>query len=220
MLQDPETRKGQYIDAIRFYLNATSLPVLFVENSGVDISDVFPNDIKQGRLEIISFDGNSYDKRLGKGLGEMLIIEKALEKSVLLRDADFVFKITGRYQLLNIKAFLSQHQGARQVEVMVDLLHQLQYSDSRFWGSSPRFLREILLKYKDKINDSDNYYFEHALCYAAHEAISKRYVYSSLKYKPRFAGMQATDNKTYNPSLISWFIPNLKQLIRHKSFSS
>lgn len=220
MLQDPEERKRQYIDAINFYLTGTSLPILFVENSGVNISGVFADEIQKGRLEIITFEGNSYDKSLGKGFGEMLIIKKALEDSRLLKDADFIFKITGRYKLLNIKSFLSQYRRAHDIEIMVDLLHQLQYSDSRFWGSTPRFLKEILLKYKNKINDSENYYFEHALCHATHEGISKRYTYSSLKYKSRFAGIQATDNKKYNPLLISWLIPNLKQMIRYRSFLS
>jgi len=218
-LQDPEIRKRQYIDAIHFYLKTTELPVLFVENSGTDISQTFQYEINEGRLEMITFDGNHYNKNLGKGFGEMLIIERALGYSRLLKDAHFIYKITGRYKLLNLKSFLNQFKENNRIELMVDLKKQLQYADSRFWGSSNRFLREVLLKYKDEVNDSVNLFFEHALCYATHEAISKKYCFASLKYKPRFKGTYATDNKKYQSSLIYWLPLNLKQFIKYKSFS-
>lgn len=217
-LQDPAVREEQYIDAIRFYLRTADLPVLFVENSGTDVSETFRHEISEGRLEVITFQGNDYERKFGKGLGEMLIVEKAVTDSRLLRQADFVFKITGRYKVLNIKSFVSQYRENSRVELMVDLKHQLQYSDSRFWGSTRRFLQEVLLTYKGKVNDSENYFFEHALCHAAHEAISKKYLFSGLKYKPRYMGVYGTNNKKYNHSLLRWIPANFRQLIRYKSF--
>ena len=195
------------------------MPILFVENSGTDISNTFQHEINEGRLEIVTFNGNHYDKNLGKGFGEMLIIEKALKDSRLLKDAHFIYKITGRYKLLNLKSFINQYKENNSIELMVDLKMQLQYSDSRFWGCTSRFLSEILLKYKNEINDSVNLFFEHALCYATHEAISKKYCFASLKYKPRFKGTYATDNKKYQSSLFYWLPLNLKQFIKYKSFS-
>src|SRR6266542_3820804 len=124
-LQDPQDRKHQYIDAISFYLKTTTLPILFVENSGIDISEIFREEILKKRLEIITFNGNGYDKRLGKGFGEMMIIEKALQDSVFLKQADFVFKITGRYKLLNLKDFVNQYEKKDCVELMVDLKQRL-----------------------------------------------------------------------------------------------
>ncbi|ULT28283.1 hypothetical protein KUH03_17840 [Sphingobacterium sp. E70] len=53
-LQDAEMRKHQYIDAIRFYLRATDLPIVFAENSGTDISSAFDADEKK-RIEFITF---------------------------------------------------------------------------------------------------------------------------------------------------------------------
>jgi hypothetical protein len=217
VLQDPKIRQQQYTDAIRYYVKATDLPILFVENSGTDISPVFNQEIRSGRLEVITFDGNNYDKNLGKGYGEMLIIERALEVSRLLKDADFVFKITGRYKLLNLKSFVQQYRENRKLEVLVDLKHQLQYSDSRIWGSSVSFLREILVKYKNQINDSENFYFEHALCYATHEAILKKYAFVGFRNLPRFDGTYATSNKRYRSSLLFWLPQNLKQFIKYKA---
>lgn len=218
-LQDPAVRREQYINAIRFYLNKTCLPLLFVENSGTNVSDVFQHEISNGRLEVITFRGNQFDRKLGKGFGEMLILEKALEDSKFLKSADFVFKITGRYQLLNITSFIDQYRNQDKLDLLVDLRQQLQYADSRFWGSTVRFLKEVLLGYKHKVNDSENYFFEHALCHATHEAIAKKYVYSCLQQKPRYKGTYATTNEKYRHSLLSWLPGNIKQMIRYKAFS-
>lgn len=218
-LQDPVVREAQYVEAIRFYLTTTDLPVLFVENSGADLSSLFSDEISRGRLEIITFVGNDYDRNLGKGYGEIRIIEKALSDSHFIQNADFVFKITGRYQVLNINAFISQYEKCNRLELLVDLKQQLQYSDSRFWGSTVQFLQDVLMQYKEKINDSENYYFEHALCHATHEAIAKKYAFSCLQYTPRYKGTYGTNNKRYRHSLLFWLPANIKQMIRYRAFS-
>ena len=70
-LINPEERKKQYVDAIHFYLSKTNYPIVFSENSGIDISYCFHDDIKSGRLEVLCFHGNQ-DKTRGKGYGECL----------------------------------------------------------------------------------------------------------------------------------------------------
>ncbi|RYZ23735.1 MAG: hypothetical protein EOO10_20840 [Chitinophagaceae bacterium] len=66
--------------------------MLFVENSGADVSPLFQEEINNGRLEVITFIGNNYDRKLGKGYGEIRIIEKALNDSCFLKNADFFNK--------------------------------------------------------------------------------------------------------------------------------
>ena len=38
VLQDVELRRKQYVNALNFYLQETSLPICFVENTGFDMS--------------------------------------------------------------------------------------------------------------------------------------------------------------------------------------
>ena len=66
-LSDINVRKQQYLDALRFYVYNTSLPIVYVDNSNVNIKEynVFSN-IAEDRLELLSFDGN-HDKKHGKG---------------------------------------------------------------------------------------------------------------------------------------------------------
>ena len=114
-LQDVGMRKQQYIEALRFYLQNTDLSIVFVENSGADFRDEFESFIDKGRLEYITFWGNDYDKKFGKGYGEAIIIRYALDNSEILKKADIVIKITGRLKIDNIgkiirhRFFLSCH---------------------------------------------------------------------------------------------------------------
>ena len=64
-LADVGVRKKQYIEALNFYLKNTTRKIVFVENSGTDISSSFKDF--QHRIEFLCFDGNlCFDKRKGK----------------------------------------------------------------------------------------------------------------------------------------------------------
>ena len=66
-LSNTEERKTQYIEAINYYLSNTTYPIVFVENSGTDISHLFTDAIKSNRMEYLSFSGNN-NKERGKGV--------------------------------------------------------------------------------------------------------------------------------------------------------
>ena len=55
-LADVGVRKKQYIEALNFYLKNTTRKIVFVENSGTDISSSFKDF--QHRIEFLCFDGN------------------------------------------------------------------------------------------------------------------------------------------------------------------
>lgn len=52
-LQNIEERKKQYTTALKWYLENTTLPIVFVENTGYDISFDFDVFIKNKRLECL-----------------------------------------------------------------------------------------------------------------------------------------------------------------------
>lgn len=216
MLQDPAIRKSHYIAAIKFYLRHTASSILFVENSGTDISADFRDEIQKGRLEILTFKGNDYPKHLGKGYGEMLIIEHALSFSSFISTTEFIFKITGRYKVLNINSFINHYKRLASCDLMVDLKQELTYADSRLIGCTASFLAQLLIRYKGIVNDSEMVFFEHALCKATHEAIIKNFRFCSFKYMPRFSGTYGTDNTVYNDSWLYWYPRNIKYLLRYK----
>ena len=89
-LSDINVRKQQYLDALRFYVNNTPLPIVYVDNSNVDIKEYnVISNIVDDRLELLSFDGN-HDKKHGKGYGESEIIDYAIQHSNIINSNKFL----------------------------------------------------------------------------------------------------------------------------------
>lgn len=211
-LQDQKVRKQQYCDSIQFYLENTSSRILFVENSGVDISDQFKGT-SSARLEIITFNGNTYDKSFGKGYGEMLIIDYAIKNSSFIKQSPKICKITGRYKILNINSLIKAYSSYGR-DIMVNLLFKRTYSDSRIFIGDVNFFNKYLLKYAKEVNDTKGYFFEHALCNAVLDAMKENYFLLPFKYFPRISGQSGTDNLFYKSSLMHWMPRNILQLIK------
>ena len=83
-LSNPEIRLQQYKDALNWHLENTDMKILLVENSGYDFSDSYQKQIDEGRMEMLCYDGNDYDRSRGKGYGEAAIMEYGITHSRLL----------------------------------------------------------------------------------------------------------------------------------------
>ncbi len=166
-------------------------------------------------MEFLTFKGNNFDKALGKGYGEMMILEHASKHSSFFKQSDFICKITGRYKIRNIKQLLDFYIQEKP-EIMVMLGQQLNYSDSRLFFGTPSFFTEVLLKYSDQVDDSKKFYFEHALCKAVLEAVGSGYSYLPFKYKIRISGQSGTDGLFYPDGFFSWYKWNLLHILRFK----
>jgi hypothetical protein len=216
-LQDPQVRYKQYIDAVRFYLEKTSLKIVFIDNSGCDISFEFEEYIRKERLEVLYFNGNSFDKKLGKGYGEMLIIEYALKYSCFISKSQYILKITGRLKLLNIDKVLQQISLQRDLDILLNLINMLSYADSRCFAASYSFF-QTLVSSKEQVNDSINVTFEHVLLATVHRRIEegyKGYKFYLNKNFFRFSGMSGTSGNTFSSNLLRYFWKNLRSNLRY-----
>jgi len=99
-IQNPKERESHYLNALSYYLKKTKYKIVFVNNSGEDIS--YKVDNRDNRIEFLSFYGNDYDKSYGKGYGEFLILQYAFKNSVFISKCNYVIKITGRLIVKNI----------------------------------------------------------------------------------------------------------------------
>ena len=195
-LNDKEIRKQQYVDAIKFYLSHTKYPIVFAENSGTDISDFFQTDIHIGRLEIICFNGNQ-NKDKGKGYGEAEIIQYALDNSKYLqaKAKQQIVKITGRLIVRNTRTICRWHRFLfPHTTTSCSINSDFSFPDSRFIIADRVFFRE-LLKSKEKINDREGYYFEHALCDTIKN--EKRFPFSPLFIEPQIEGISGSTCELY-----------------------
>jgi hypothetical protein len=203
-LSDARSRAVQYIESIRFWLRTANIPVVFVENSNVDFSGWFEKEIQENRLEMLHFDGNNFDRSLGKGYGELLCLEYAQQHSIYMRDADFVFKVTGRHKILNFPVFLKMAQQLPDIGLMVDFQKYMTFCDSRFFGYVPSFVPAYLSCFRNVLDDSRQVYFEHVFCMAALRAISDGYIFRPFVDFPRVDGVSGTSNTKYNSSYLYW----------------
>lgn len=195
-LNNPKEREIQYVNAIRYYLSNTHYPIVFTENSGTDISQLFTDSIKSGRMEFLTFNGNQ-NKERGKGYGECEILQYALEHSILINTDrnKRIAKITGRLIIRNIQSIIRWHTlFTSQHTTLCSFNSDLSFPDSRFIIASTVFYHTFLKK-KDYINDSAGYYFEHALCDTIKK--EKNFAYSPFFIMPRIEGISGSTGKEY-----------------------
>lgn len=215
-LLDSNIRKEQYEDALKYYLNSTFFDILFIDNSGVNLSEEFKDFIESGRLEIICFNGQNYPSELGKGFGEMGILEYAMQYSSKIDENTCLVKITGRLKLLNINILLNKVMRSVKSEkfVSADFVHSFKAANSRIFIANSTFYKDFLFKFKNKLNDSKCYYFEHALRDAIYLSLKDNYQYIAFPLFTRFLGISGTFNKAYNTNYIYYLLRSVWCIIK------
>ena len=198
-LSDINVRKQQYLDALRFYVNNTPLPIVYVDNSNVDIKEYnVISNIVDDRLELLSFDGN-HDKEHGKGYGELEIIDYAIKHSNIINSNTNVsiIKITGRLVIVNIMTILNQLKYnilPSSNSVICSMNSDFSMADSRLLIAPLNFYKR-LIENRMAINDSEGVYLEHVLC----SLIKKQnlYAFHTFFSEPQYQGVSGSTNITY-----------------------
>lgn len=167
-IQNINVRRKQYEKALRFYLDETSFPVVFCENTEYDFSNEYKNYIDSGRLEYITFNGNNYDKSRGKGYGEALIILYALNHSNLIKESKYIFKITGRVIIRNIEYISNSPFYYFENVFRSDYGGGILWPNTVLFSMRPDTLYQILANHKDEIKEgnSGEWVFERILARA------------------------------------------------------
>ena len=173
--QDTSTRLYEYLNAIKFYYNSTNLPIVICENSMCDLSKYFPM-MDRNRLEFLTFNGNNYDKNIGKSLGEANIIEYALKNSTLVKKSKFLLKITGRLQFLNIRQFIYNHKLISQKNIcLMNIVPTEAFCDSRIFIINKEYLNQFI-KLKHYINEQISLDFERVFMHYINSNINNCYI--------------------------------------------
>ena len=201
VLNDTSERLRQYREALNFYLNETTLPIVFCENTLCDFSEDYKEYIASGRLEYITFDGNNFDKSRGKGYGEALIMEEAFRHSRLLDQCNFVVKITGRLIVRNISQLVKDNRRMF-TDTIQTFYPNNNMADSRLVILPKLFCIDDFLARKDSINDTEGYYFEHLL----YDAVisRKKYIYVPFLHVPLIDGVSGSTGNLYKSDNVKY----------------
>ena len=119
--RDGNERLKMYLDVITKWLTKTNLHIVTIENSGIDLKNELllknPNfNINQylDRFESITYtyeripieDKHFLDTHESKGHHELYAINYAYKNSKLIKECDYILKITGRYFIPKLESIL------------------------------------------------------------------------------------------------------------------
>lgn len=214
VISNADTRKQQYLDAIRWYQENTPYRIVFCENSGTDISGEVsdPNH----RMEFLTYVSGPMKVDYGKGLREMEIIEYAVSHSKFLMDSDIIIKGTGRLVLKNILHIVSwiarkDLKNFCSSWMSIKMLH----SDSRFFFCSPSFLKTFI-GYKSRLNYNIN--FEKLLATCIGENRGRfQFVYPYIWYN--IEGIGGGMGEKYHFTHAQYSRLNIKNIVYYIAFN-
>lgn len=121
VLNDTSQRLRQYEDAIQYYITNTPFSkIVFAENSGYSFQEKKYEALAHEhgkKFEYIRRHLSSEEIHLmqikGKSYGEADLIDYAMKKSILIKQSDYIYKVTGRVSLRNPWQILSEGGGTR-----------------------------------------------------------------------------------------------------------
>lgn len=199
-VQDSQKRLEQYINAINFYIKQTSFPILVVENTNIDLSKYFINEIQMGRLECLSFSGNNYDRKLGKGYGEGIIINYAFSNSKMLSKYNYIVKISGRHKVNNInriiniaELFLRRNNNL----IICEINNKKKFARSDMYISSKSFYKIYLNSSLKVCDDSKNIWFENVLFDCVKKSVVNGFQFLFLPLALDQHGISGTNGKEF-----------------------
>lgn len=213
---DARARERDYAAALAYYVTEHPLvrQIVFIENSNWPLdgfeAGVAARNPHGKRVEFVSLNCNDFPRELGKSYGEMLLMDRGLERSKLAAGSRFIAKLTGRNYLMNLSAMLdSMRRARRPFDMWVDLRdHGIyetlgvnacgRHADSRFVVFSPAFYDEWLRGRYEKLNDSTGYMVENLLYDVAKHPDNRDRVVRRFRLEPNYRGLAGHLNKDYS----------------------
>ena len=209
-VKDPEVRQDQYLNSILFYLQQTSLKIVFVENSNADLKK-FPKISE--RIEYHSFNAKRGNADRGKGFKELEIMNYALNHSRFLKEAASVIKITGRLKLLNINQITSDFLKLN--KKYPRLVYADPFAEGNIDARCFIFTKDFwpFLK-KAGENTDQRYNFELTLwdAISKYESIDEN-LFKSIKLPLRIQGISGSFGNAYNHNLIIHYVRYLRKIV-------
>lgn len=159
---NPEIRLNQYISKITKWLNDTSFNIVVIENSGYKFSELPDNN---DRFEKITFDYSEipFEDKLylnntkAKGQHEAYAIKYAYENSRLLKSADYIIKITGRFYIPDFEKILLEKLTEEVIFIRQIKTHKCEITGCRkdlfnILFNFPKKHDHVEIAYRDAIN--------------------------------------------------------------------
>jgi hypothetical protein len=154
---DVKQRLADYRKCIEFYLENSTLNLVFAENSGFDpsTSEDFRHFLKNSRFRWESVDPHP-DKTKGKGFQEFYTLDQLLDRGLC---GKYFIKITGRYLVRNTPELIRKLKAP----MHIDLHRKMGVAITGFFGVNADFYRKHFYGKYQEANDDQGRYIEHVV---------------------------------------------------------
>jgi hypothetical protein len=211
---DPAQRLEDYRSALRGWIASRSFTrIVWCESSRWPLSAFADLQAMAAdahiALDLVSYFGQDFDMTLGKGYGELGIIQHAIDHvPALADDRAVIVKVTGRYVVPNIAPLLRLLQASAPPAFICDLRNDLTVADSRIFAATRSAMRTYLTPLRSLANDSAQVFFEHLLARAVHAAMGAGLAWRMMPMVPDVIGIGASTGKRHTASL--------SKILRHR----
>lgn len=156
---DVDQRRGEYMDGLIFYRSQfPRSEIFFLENSAHDlqVDKHFDEVLKQHRISLLKFPVSDKFSE-GKGYQEFEMLDAAVNQ--LGNSYDHLVKITGRYQVKNIKRLMPDQKN----EMTADSHKKHKITQTNVFFVRPAFYKQNLLGAYLEADDSKGKFIEHVV---------------------------------------------------------
>lgn len=174
---DIDQRIEDYRKCIAFYLDATSHPIIFAENTGFEPeeSEAFQSFLLEDRFHWEAVEPHS-DFSKGKGFQEFYTLDQLAKRGLC---GDYFVKISGRYLVRNVAPLIAKMTAP----FHIDLHQKMRVAITGFFGVDTQFYRDHLLDKYIEANDADGRFIEHVV----YEEITRPELSNSVELLPENA---------------------------------
>lgn len=201
---DPSLRLSDYRSACSWWNTAfasSGLESITICDNSNHLIAPGSNTETWGNIVSLTWDGQGFDRSLGKGYGEMQTIKAAFERlGPQWGSRDWVIKCNGRYRVPSINRLCKFIQDSDSTDLIADMSRNLSWCDSRFFAARVQCWNDALIPFGERLNDSIGFYFEHGLACAAHELMAQRKGFNLLPFAPKILGISGSMGFSYNSS--------------------
>jgi len=205
-------RLNDFNKSLPIWLNKSYFKnIIIIENSDYkgDLFDEYINNsVNKENIELIVYDGQTYDRKLGKGYGWYDQINKVINESNYAKNSDIFVIVTGRYVIRNFDKIISNTK----IPMMCNINSNLKYAFSPITIFPKSFIKNYLLPAISKTNDSMGKAMEHYQADALLRAIADGYEWQLPPEAPDLDVISAFSNKKYDRYLFH------SQIIKYYSY--
>lgn len=206
-LTDCNERLSQYENAITRYIKKSEFDnIVFIENSGYNFQYKKFEELAKSynkKFEFLQVETDiEKTKKMGKSYGEAILIKRGIEESKLLKEAEYIYKVTGRIFLENSKQICKKQKDKSEFIVF----NKSKWCNTSFFKVRRKDFEEILkdaYKYcnEAKGKDIESVYFDLLMN-------SNIKVGTFVRY-PSLTGIVGTTGNRYDRSKIKMIIKNI-----------